>query len=640
MSQGNYFTAVLVGQPNSGKSTLFKVLSDIKKTGSGPTIDMNSTEVNLNGDTLRLFDLPGLFSLNFMHPAEEITYNFLLHQKIDLIINVVDSSLLTRSLELTVELLELGIPMLIALNLEDIANRQGAKIDAELLSSIIKVPVVRTQALFGKGAKDLVDACYQVLKGTPQKHDTLEYTHHLEMSIKQLESLISPHINGHEVSPRFYAIKAIENPAVLSKNIIEHIQPTHTEIADTIFRDHKRDGFESISYERHHISMSISEKICKIQTSRKVPLINKLDNLLLHPVLGYFFLLLFFGFYFFSIFVIGDFLASITHLPLEALAMYIDTIKANNLFLYHTVNGAFQGFAGIIGIVLPYFLPLVLLTSIFEESGYLSRVAFLVDGLMHKIGLHGKSVAPFILGFGCSIPAIYATRMIENRRDRIVTSLLIPFIPCSARIAVIFALAAAFTGPLWAGIIFAYVLLIIAINGKILSKLLSKPIGLVLDIPRLQLPSFIGSLKRTWSKIRDFIKEAFLFLLLGSIALGWIEYLDAAVYLNKFFAPVLSFVLGLPEELGSTLFFGFFRKELILVMANQSLGVHFIHQLPLTVNQVIVFTVFVTFYFPCFTTFVVLWKEYGWKTILLSSLLSFLVAIVSAYLFKIALIGF
>lgn len=635
------FTAVLIGQPNSGKSSIFRVLSDIKKSDSGPTVDINSTEINLYGDVMRLIDLPGVYSLNPMLPSEDITFNFLLHQKIDLIINVVDASLLTRSLELTVELMELGIPMIVALNLEDVAEKQGISIDVEKLRNILKIPIVPTQAIYGKGAKMLVDEATTLLRmKTPKPPEPIKYTHHLEVLIDSLREQIEPHINGHEVAPRFYAIKAIENPSVLSKNILEHIESEQKRILDEIYKDHQRDGYESVSYERHHISMSLAEKICKVKHSRKVPFMDKFDNLLLHPISGYFFLLVFFSLYFFTIFTVGSFLSSLSEGPLEFLANEILKLKSSNEFLYHTANGAFQGFAGIIGIVLPYFLPLVFLTSLYEESGYLSRVAFLVDGLMHRIGLHGKSVAPFILGFGCSIPAIYATRMIENKRDRIVTSILIPFVPCSARIAVIFALSAAFVGPLWAIAIFALVLVVLAAHGKVLSKFLSKPTGLILDIPLLRAPSLKMSFVKTWAKIKDFVKEAFIFLLLGSILLGWIEYFDLARYLNMLLEPLLTHLLGLPEELGSTLLFGFFRKELILVMSSQALGVTFVDQLPLTVNQVVVFIVFVTFYFPCFTTFIVLWKEFGWKVILLSAVLSMVIAIVLSYIFKIILIGF
>ncbi len=632
------YKAVLIGQSNSGKSTLFKVLSDIKVLSSGPTVEVNSTDVNLYGDTLRLIDLPGLFSLNYIHPAEEITVKFLLHQKIDLIINVVDASMLTRSLELTIELLELGIPMIVALNLEDVANNQGHIIDAEKLSKLLKVPVVPTQALFGKGAKLLLDEIKNLLSNNAKHEQTFfKFTHHLEEEIKKVEKEIRNHINGNEVSSRFYAIKTIENPSIISKTIFEHVENTQREVLENLQKEHNMDGFECISYERHHLAMKISEQVCIIKPTRKTPLINQIDNLLLHPIYGYFFLTAFFFLYFFLIFIVGEFLASLTEDPLSSLANEVDQLKSVNLFLYVSLHGAVQGFIGIVGIVLPYFIPLVLLTAIFEETGYLSRVAFLIDGLMHKIGLHGKSVVPIILGFGCSVPAIYATRMIENPRDRMITAVLIPFVPCSARIAVIFALSAAFTGPFWAVVVFAYVIFILALHGKVMSKFLSKPTGLILDIPRLQRPSLRGSMKATWLRTKDFLKEASIFLLLGSIVLSWLEYFHFAEYLNILFAPILTAILGLPEQLGSTLIFGFLRKELILVMANQALGVNFISELPLNIIQVVSFIIFVTFYFPCLTTFVVILKEFGTKVVVFSAILSVLVATISAYLFKVVL---
>ncbi|HPU24008.1 MAG TPA: ferrous iron transport protein B [Candidatus Kapabacteria bacterium] len=632
------YKAVLIGQSNSGKSTLFKVLSDIKVLSSGPTVEVNSTDVNLYGDTLRLIDLPGLFSLNYIHPAEEITVKFLLHQKIDLIINVVDASMLTRSLELTIELLELGIPMIVALNLEDVANNQGHIIDAEKLSKLLKVPVVPTQALFGKGAKLLLDEIKNLLSNNAKHEQTFfKFTHHLEEEIKKVEKEIRNHINGNEVSSRFYAIKTIENPSIISKTIFEHVENTQREVLENLQKEHNMDGFECISYERHHLAMKISEQVCIIKPTRKTPLINKIDNLLLHPIYGYFFLTAFFFIYFFLVFIVGEFLASLTEAPLSSLANEVEQLKSVNLFLYVSLHGAVQGFIGIVGIVLPYFIPLVLLTAIFEETGYLSRVAFLIDGLMHKIGLHGKSVVPIILGFGCSVPAIYATRMIENPRDRMITAVLIPFVPCSARIAVIFALSAAFTGPFWAVVVFAYVIFILALHGKVMSKFLSKPTGLILDIPRLQRPSLRGSMKATWLRTKDFLKEASIFLLLGSIVLSWLEYFHFAEYLNILFAPILTAILGLPEQLGSTLIFGFLRKELILVMANQALGVNFISELPLNIIQVVSFIIFVTFYFPCLTTFVVILKEFGTKVVVFSAILSVLVATISAYLFKVVL---
>ncbi|MFA6570123.1 MAG: nucleoside recognition domain-containing protein, partial [Bacteroidota bacterium] len=274
-------------------------------------------------------------------------------------------------------------------------------------------------------------------------------------------------------------------------------------------------------------------------------------------------------------------------------------------------------------------------TSILEDSGYLARMAFLIDGLMHKIGLHGKSVVPFILGFGCSVPALYATRIIDNKNERTITGILIPFIPCSARTSVIFAIAAAFTGPVMALGVYLYVIVIIAINGKILSKFLSQPIGLILEIPSLKQPAAKIIFFKTWMKVRQFYKDAVLFLVGGSILLGWLEYFDISKYVNNFMAPFISFVLGLPKELGSTLVFGFFRKELILVMLTQATGATDIAHLPMSLHQIFVFLIFATLYFPCFTTFVVVIKEFGAKTAMYSAILSLIVASLSAIFFRI-----
>jgi ferrous iron transport protein B len=180
-------------------------------------------------------------------------------------------------------------------------------------------------------------------------------------------------------------------------------------------------------------------------------------------------------------------------------------------------------------------------------------------------------------------------------------------------------------------------IIVVAVSGRIMTAFLKKPIGFVMEIPALKIPSITYSLRRTWFRIKDFLKDASLFLIGGSIVLGWIEFFNVFTYLNDAFAPVVKFVLGLPKELGSTLVFGFLRKELIIVMMNQAMNVPVLTDLPLSVGQVIVFIIFVSLYFPCLTTFVVLWKELGFKGVFLSSITSLFVAILSAFLFKIVL---
>ncbi len=630
-------TIALIGQPNSGKSTIFSVMSDIKTSASGSTYEQKKSLINIFGEKFNLVDLPGIYSLNSSQNSEELTLDYLLKGKVDLIINVVDGTLLARSLELTVELLELGLPMIVAVNMEDIFSNYGITIDYKKLQEILNVPVIPTQALFGKGIKNLTEHCYKRIKGKSIAPGTLDYTHHFEMHLQKLYPVIEPLKEKYNAKTRFFAIKAIENPKVLPQDIREAVSDISSGIRRELEEEHGKDTFETVSYERHHLAMKMAEDISVISNRRSKPFIEKIDNLLLHPVFGNFFLVIFFFLYFLSIFVVGDFLAGLLESPLENLATYFQGLKEVNEFAWFSVNGAYQGLIGVVGIVLPYFLPLVFLTSLFEDTGYLSRIAFLIDGLMHRVGLHGKSVVSFILGLGCAIPAIYATRMLEDKRDRVISAMLIPFVPCSARITVIFALAAAFTGPIWAMVIFLYILLVIAIVGKVLSKFLSEPTGMVLEIPRLRKPLLKSSAKSTWLKTKDFIREATIFLIGGGVFLGWVEYFGVAQFLDAAFAPILHAILGLPEQLGSTLIFGFWRKELILVMANQALNVSTLSALPLTNAQVIVFVIFVALYFPCFTTFVVIVKEFSWKIATYSGILALAIATISAFLFKIIL---
>jgi ferrous iron transport protein B len=639
----NSFKIVLVGQPNAGKSTLFNVLSDIKAATAnfaGTSVKIVQSTIQLQGRVFQLLDLPGTYSLNAVDEAERITQQYLLHEKIDLIVNVVDSTLLARSLELTAELLEMELPLVVALNMQDEAEKRGLKIDPQKLENLLGVPVVSTAALYGKGVLQLMERCLEKLTGPVNPRPVLPYTAHVETLVQKLAQALpstGDQVNG---SRRFYAIKAIENPAMVPENLQQSLSAAIASACREIRNFHQRDCFESIAYERHHQAMKLSEEISSFTSRRKVQLRDRFDRFLLHPLFGRFFLLIYFLVFFSAIFFIGNLLNHWLAFVLQKVPPLILPLRNYSGFLWLTADGLFQGLAGSLGIVLPYFLPLIFLNSLFEDTGYLSRIAFLLDGLLHRIGLHGKSVAAFILGFGCTAPALYATRILENKRDRLLSALLLPFIPCSARNAVIFALTAAFAGPVWALVIYLYVLLVIAATGKVISLFLAKPGGLIMEIPDLKSPSWRGAMVKTGQKAKEFSVQVIPLLLLGSMAMAWLGYLRLDPLINAFFSPLLRGVLGLPAQLGTTLVFGFFRKELIIIMASHALGVSSLALLPLTLSQTVVFIVFVTLYFPCFATFVVMWKEFGWKTVSASALLSVLVAAGSAYLFKLLFLFF
>ncbi|MCX6579475.1 MAG: ferrous iron transport protein B [Candidatus Aminicenantes bacterium] len=638
---------VLVGQPNAGKSTVFNVLSDIKTATSnfsGTTVEKAESDVNIEGRAFHIVDLPGAYSLNPGDEAERVTLSYLTLKDIDLVINVVDATQLARSLELTVELIEFGIPMVIALNMWDEAERKGLKIYPEKLEKLLNIPVVATSALLGKGINNLMKACREMIYNGKRTPTRMEYTSHIEEIVTGIEAHFSTAKTGADTglikngSPRFYAIKAIENPGIVPAEILAALDGDMQRVRENIARIHKKDCCETIAYERHHIAMKLTEDISHFIDRKTVPFRERLDRYLLHPYLGYLPLLIFILGFFITIYFTGELLSRLAAIPLEKIPALYQGLKSQQAFLWFTIEGIYQGVEGTLGIVLPYFLPLIFLTSLFEDTGYLARMAFLMDVFMHKIGLHGKSVAPFILGFGCTVPALYGVRIIENKRDRTLTAILLPFIPCSARTSVILAMTAALAGPLWALFIYAFVILLVGITGKLLSLFMGAPTGLVMEIPDLKIPSLRVSFNKTRSKIKQFLNFAVPFLILGSIAMGWLEYLKINDSLNRILAPVVKGVLGLPDILGSTLVFGFFRKELVLVTANSAFGVKSITQLPLSGAQVVVFAVFVTLYFPCFSTFVVMWKEFGKKVVLLSSVISIIVALIAAFVVKLILV--
>ena len=292
------------------------------------------------------------------------------------------------------------------------------------------------------------------------------------------------------------------------------------------------------------------------------------------------------------------------------------------------LSGVFLGVAGGLTIVLPYLLPFLIALSILEDSGYLPRMAYILDNLMHRIGLHGKSVLPLILGYGCSVPAIMATRILESKRDRRITATLAAFIPCSARTIVIYGLVAAYLGPMWALGIYILNLVVIMVIGRVLSRFLEgRSPGLILEIPNLALPSAKTLIAKTWLSLREFLIIAWQVLVASSLVLALLEYFGAGDVLNGLLTPLTVWTLGLPAAVGMTLIFGVLRKELTLVMLVQAMGTTQLDQV-LTTGQLVVFTLFVVFYVPCAATVAAMVRELGWKDTFWISGLTVVVALI------------
>jgi ferrous iron transport protein B len=605
----------LVGQPNCGKSTLFNHLVGYKANTSnlpGTTVEYLKSETLINGKRAEVIDLPGTYSLSPVDRAEAETRNFLRSGKVDAVLNVVDASLLSRSLELTLQLLEMGIPTVVCLNMLDEAKRKGIEIDPDALSAELGVPVVPTIAVRGIGVKEAAgQAIKAATQGDPPPPPT--YSADVEEVIAELtDKLKGGMARRFDVPPRLVAIQLLDGDPECLERVKRNSYGIYREAArlrDKLGKMRGRPGEEVLSAERHARAMELYERVTTIGKPT-IGLRDRLDWLLMHRVFGY----VMFGAIMYSLFLVVFKVGALVETPMMGLFdRSIDALAGaipESTVWFFILKGLIQGIAGAVGIVLPYLVPFWIGLALLEDIGYLPRAGYLMDVFMHKIGLHGKSVIPFILGYGCSVPAVLATRILDSPRDRFITALLAVMVPCSARTIVIFGLVGYFLGPGYAFLLYIVNLVVIAIAGKVMTKLFPRVTpGLILEIPSYKVPSVRVIATKVWIQAREFILLAWPLLIGGSILLSLFEYGHVDHYLNLALLP-FTWSLGLPASLGVTLIFGVFRKELTLIMLFQALGTTDVASV-LSPGQMMTFTLFVLFYIPCVATIAVLIRELG-----------------------------
>ncbi|HEY9151964.1 MAG TPA: ferrous iron transporter B [Anaerolineales bacterium] len=557
----------LVGQPNCGKSTLFNQVAGYKaETGnfSGTTVTFTESRVRVMGEVVQLVDLPGCYSLRGNNPAEQEAARYLSSRDIDAVIDVADASHLASALELTLELLPLNKPVILALNMMDEAARLGFHIDGAGLQAELGIPVLPLVASKGRGVKGLFS--------------------------KALEAGKNPNGKVH------YAERNDVNDAIT----------------------------------RHAMAMEIAQKF-SVQGERRTSWQDRLDDLLLHPFWGYAILAIVLLGFFQAVYGLGQLIES----PILNFFNHLTSILLSPLtqgsFFYEIALGVMQGIAAGVAIVLPYLLPFLFGLGILEDIGYLPRIAFLMDALMHRIGLHGKAIVPFILGYGCNVPAVMSTRTLEEPRDRYMAAALATLVPCAARLAVVFGLVAFYLGPLAAFALYMFNLLVIALTGRVLTSLNPETTpGLILEMPSYRAPTLQNVVAKAWFRVREFVVEAWPILIVGSAVLAAMDYFHISDVFNWLIRP-LTWVMGLPAQVGVPLIFGILRKELSLVMLSQALGTTNFAS-ALTHVQMITYATFVMFYIPCLATLSVLRRELGTRAMFAIAALTVVIGLLAALL--------
>ena len=507
-------------------------------------------------------------------------------------------------------------PMVVALNMMDEAARKGIILKPTKLSHLLGVPVVNTVASHGKGLTDLLENAVEAGKVQVRPAQVV-FSRDVEEEIAELSDSLESKIADELGLPwRFFLVKLLEDDPYLLEEVdrrdaqLLHLVKNHQKI---LAQSHGRPPELVIASERHALAVNLFEQVAKVTPATKPGWRDRLDRIATHRFWGYVVLVLIMGLFFQAVFRLGQYGESFFLSYLDwALKLAQDRLGADTLSFYLLGEGLFMGIFGGVAIVLPYLFPFLVGLAFLEDSGYLPRVAFLMDNLMHRLGLHGKSIIPFILGYGCSVPAVMATRIMESPRDRFVVALLAILIPCSARSVIIFALVAYAIGPWYALGVYFLNLVVIAALGRVSTWLLPEVSpGLLMEIPEYRRPTWKNVLRKSWRSLKDFVVVAWPILIVGSVVLSLLKYYGLDTFLNQILVPLTS-LLGLPAAVGTTLIFGIMRKELALVMLNEALGTTDLQSV-LTQTQLLTFTVFMLFYIPCAATIAALSREIGWK---------------------------
>ncbi|AKB34249.1 Ferrous iron transport protein B [Methanosarcina siciliae HI350] len=630
-------TLAFIGNPSVGKSVFFSRLTGVGVEVSnypGTTVALTRGSVKAREKTVEVVDLPGIYSLGVANEDEKVTKRFLIEDQPDVIVNVLDASRLERNLYLTLQLLELDIPMVIALNQVDLAAELGILIDTDRLSELLGLPVVPTVATWGVGLDEVILQALEE-KEKVQAHHRVKYSQWILQALSSLDHAFPDTSQTVKIAALLNDAEFVElccmppeANAILSsaRRLRQNLEIDHgISVPDTVARD--------LYGESGYIVDSV---VSSFEPKKRFR--DRVDKVLTSPNFGILVLIAALLFTFLLVFKVGGFLEAWIvddlfepHIiqPVEEMTLGMSPLF-RNLILY-SLRGVEAGFA----IAIPYIAVFYAILSIFEDSGYLTRAAFLLDNLTHKLGLHGRAVIPLVLGFGCNVPAIMAVHALGTRREKRIASLLISLIPCSARTVIILGLVGTFVG-FWPAVsIYVMEVFIIAAMGWILGRTLpGQRSGFIMEMTPLRKPELKSTLRKTWMKSREFLYIAFPLLLVGSAALGIADALGFLSIFQDFVEPISVGLLGLPAFAATALVFGILRKEMALQILAVLAGTANFAAV-MTPLQMYQFAVITTIYVPCVATIAVLKHELGTKDTTAIVLFTIILALVVGVLIRV-----
>ena len=671
----------LVGNPNCGKTSLFNMASGSREhvgNYSGVTVDAKEGLFEYGGYHFRIVDLPGTYSLSAYSPEELYVRKNLVEEVPDVVINVVDASNLQRNLYLTTQIIDMNLRVVMALNMYDELVAKGDQLDIKQLGYLLGMPIVPTVSRTGDGIQELFDTVIQIYENQDPhlaRHIHINHGSELEFSIHEIKDLLKKNTDlRYKYSTRYLSIKYLENDKEV-EGVIEAL-PNRDEIISARFQQQKRikeifnSSVESAMIDARYafVQGALAETWKPYHGKRRrTTITEKIDAVVTNRWAAFplFFVILYLVFS--GTFVIGEYPMRWIEWIISIFGSVTSSVMQDGWLKDLVVNGIIGGVGSVL-VFLPNILLLYLFISLLEDTGYMARGAFIMDKLMHKIGLHGKSFIPMVMGFGCNVPAVMATRTIENRKSRIITMLIIPLMSCAGRMPVYILIAGAFF-PKYAGLVmlglYALGILLAIISAKVMSRFFKEDdLPFVMELPPYRIPTAKSILRHTWEKGRQYLQKMSGVILIFSMVIWFLSYFpnhDAydnvaqqqensfLGYIGKSIEPVLE-PLGFDWKMGVGIVSGIGAKELVV----SSLGVMYADGEPVTADDAesgadtrlqralvksvtppaaLAYMVFILLYFPCIATFIAIKQEGGgWKWAIMTAVYTLTVAWIAAFI--------